>query len=92
MKIVNILKTWAFIKTRIIFLSLILAIPSLTSLADKPKEIHPLLLALKNFDFDQFESNFGEVKIVSLGEERNEIKPIKSTTSKGTIEKKTNPN
>lgn len=91
MKIVNILKTWAFIKTRIIFLSLILAIPSLTSLADKPKEIHPLLLALKNFDFDQFESNFGEVKIVSLGEERNEIKPIKSTTPKGTIEKKKQP-
>jgi type II secretory pathway component GspD/PulD (secretin) len=91
MKIVKILKTWAFIKTRIILLSLILAIPSLTSSADKPKEIHPLLLALKNFDFDQFESNFGEVKIVSLGEERNEIKPIKSTTSKGTIEKKNQP-
>lgn len=91
MKIVKIHKTWAFIKTRIILLSLILAIPSLTSSADKPKEIHPLLLALKNFDFDQFESNFGEVKIVSLGEERNEIKPIKSTTSKGTIEKKNQP-
>ena len=91
MKIVKILKTWAFIKTRVILLSLILAIPSLTSSADKPKEIHPLLLALKNFDFDQFESNFGEVKIDSLGEERNEIKPIKSTTPKGTIEKKNQP-
>ena len=88
MKIVKTLKTGAVIKARMILLSTIFALSCLTSWADNSKETHPLLIALKNFDFDQFESNFGEVKIVSLGEERHEIKPIKSTTPKETIEKK----
>ena len=91
MKIVKTLKTGAVIKARIILLSTIFSLSNLTSLADNAKETHPLLLALKNFDFDQFESNFGEVKIVSLGEERNEIKPIKNTSPEETIEKKNQP-
>ncbi|MDA9110554.1 hypothetical protein N9J62_01405 [bacterium] len=91
MKIVKTLKTGAVIKARLILLSTIFALPNLTSWADNAKETHPLLLALKNFDFDQFESNFGEVKIVSLGEERNEIKPTKNTTPRETIEKTTQP-
>ena len=91
MKIVKTLKTGAVIKARIILLSTIFALPNLTSWADNAKETHPLLLALKNFDFDQFKSNFDEVKIVSLGEERNEIKPTKNTTPNETIEKKTQP-
>ena len=91
MKIVKTLKTGAVIKARIILLSTIFSLSNLTSLADNAKETHPLLLALKNFDFDQFESNFGEVKIVSLGEERNEIKPIKNTSPEETIEKNNQP-
>jgi type II secretory pathway component GspD/PulD (secretin) len=74
MKIVNILKTGAVINARIILLSTIFALPTLTPWADNAKETPSLLLALKNFDSDQFKSNFGEVKIVSLGEETNEIK------------------
>ena len=91
MKIVKTLKTGAVIKARIILLSTIFALPNLTSWADNAKETHPLLLALKNFDFDQFENNSGEVKIVSLGEERNEIKPTKNASPKETIEKTTQP-
>ena len=91
MKIVKTLKTGAVIKARLILLSTIFALPNLTSWADNAKETHPLLLALNNFDFDQFENNSGEVKTISLGEEGNEIIPIKNASPKESTEKTTQP-
>ena len=91
MKIVITLKTGAVIKARIILLSTIFALPSLTTWADNAEETPPLLLALNNFDFDQFENNSGEVKTVSLGKEGNEIIPIKNASPKESTEKKTQP-
>jgi len=91
MKIVQTLKTGAVIKARIILLSTIFALPSLTTWADNAEETPPLLLALNNFDFDQFENNSGEVKTVSLGKRGNEIIPIKNASPKETIEKKNQP-
>ena len=68
MKLVKTLKTGASIKTRIILLATIFAIPSLRSSADKPKEMHPLLLALQNFDFDQVKSNSDELSATIVEE------------------------
>ena len=91
MKIVQTLKIGTVIKARIILLSTIFALPSLTTWADNAEETPPLLLALNNFDFDQFENNSGEVKTVSLGKEGNEIIPIKNASPKESTEKKTQP-
>ena len=91
MKIVQTLKIGTVIKARIILLSTIFALPSLTTWADNAEETPTLLLALNNFDFDQFENNSGEVKTISLGEEGNEIIPIKNASPKESTEKKTQP-
>jgi len=91
MKIVQTLKIGTVIKARLILLSTIFALPNLTTWADNAKETHPLLLALNNFDFDQFENNSGEVKTISLGEEGNEIIPIKNASPKESTEKTTQP-